>query len=874
MGNQKEAGQEGRKNIYLLTYDHGGYILWGDQFEEKIDSAVDWLEKYPKFKIGLDNETFAYDEYARTNPAIIAKINSVLTRFKGRFGIGSCTYGQPLSVFISEESNARQIVYAVRANRKHFGQTPNIYAISEHALHNQIPQLARQAGYQGAIMRTHFMMYGYNPTYDAPYGTWIGEDGSRIPTVPTYENEGASFGVTTLDNWVLTRWPDRTTHSLEEFGEKFRHLTPLLASRYDDIVHRHEGMLIYVEDFDEYQWVILEDLPALYGEPTAEFRPSSNDFRVRMPWGYCGNEIFNGCSAAESAVTLAERAAAAAFLLGAGDTGGAGGADGTICAQGVPLVQRQLEDAWKNLMVAQHHDVQICGLLNDSRKYLPASRALSERVVSESMRSIAAQFATEGAFNLVVYNTHSFDISERVEIEVRQRGAAGYNVRLGDEEIPSAPIVLDSNRGGPTRAVVVFEANVPANTIRVYHIDTAKPTEKQTAASAALPTEDPAPAAAIALAIAKAQAAVTTAQASAQTSEQALAQAQASAADRFWYDKSAGKLVTPLYELELDEYGIRRLFDRELGLLLVDSAKGRLFSGVIDGAEEASQGKWAVTIGGGGAKAAYVGLIGGIPLIFEMNFFGTRRRIDCTARFIHNGEKIGGVDIPGKVNGFAHENKLRFALETRLGGDSVGIRDLPYVISETDDPLYIQGNYWAARKGADFGVALFNRGCRGAVSNGAEFSLPLVYANTYIWGTRMLHGESSHEFAIYPFSARIASYADLHKAALSYHYPPLTLATGAHEGPLKTSHTLLNLRAGEGVIMTALYPEGDAVILRSCEYRGIREDYRPECLSGALGEQVTIMNEPVTADREGAAVSGESSIGPWEIKSYRIYRGA
>ena len=245
------AGRASRKPIYFLTYDHGGFILWGDQFEEKIDSAVDWLKKYPKFKIGLDNESFAYDEYARSNPAIIEKINSVLAQFKGRFAIGSCTYGQPLSVFINEESNARQIIYAIRANLEHFGQTPEIYAISEHALHNQIPQLANQAGYKGAIMRTHFMMYGYNPTYNEPFGMWIGEDGSGIPTVPTYDNEGAAFGVTTFDNWVLTRWPDRTTQSPEQFGELFAHIEPLLASRYDDIVHRHEGMVMYVEDFDE-----------------------------------------------------------------------------------------------------------------------------------------------------------------------------------------------------------------------------------------------------------------------------------------------------------------------------------------------------------------------------------------------------------------------------------------------------------------------------------------------------------------------------------------------------------------------------------------------------------------------------------------------
>lgn len=643
-------------------------------------------------------------------------------------------------------------------------------------------------------MRTHFMMYGYNPTYDAPFIWWIGEDGSRLPTVPTYEGEGADFGITTLDNWVLTRWPDRTTHSLEEFGKKFSHIEPLLASRYDDIVHRHEGMLIYVEDFEEYKWVILEDLPGIYGQPRTEFKPSSNEFHVRMPWGYCGNEIFNQCSGAETAVTLAERANAAAFLLGG------------------KALEADIEDAWKNLLVAQHHDIQICGLLMDSRKYLPASFASSARVKKESMEYLSAQFATKGAFNLVVYNTHSFDIAERVEIEVPQRGAEGYLVSLGSEEVPSEARVYDSNRRGFSRSLVSFEARVPANTIQVYHVDTRPAAEGESL---------------------------------------------------FSYNRESGILDTPLYSLTLNEGGIRRLYDKETGALLIDSSRGHLFSGVIEDTEETSQGKWSVTFTPNSAKAVYGGFIGGIPLLFEMEFFGKQRRIDCKARFTHNGEKIGGYEESGKVYGFVHENKLRFVLQTRLGQDSVGLRDLPYVIAETDDPIYIQGNYWAARKGADFGIALFNRGCRGTVAKGAEFSLPLAYANHYIWGTRMLFGESTHEFAVYPFAAGTPN-VDLHKAALSYHYPPLTAVTGEHSGPLSVRRQVLDIKGGSGVIMTALYPEAGAVILRSCEYQGITETYEPGSADGKLGEQVSIMNKAV----EKAAAG---KIGPWEIQSHRIY---
>ena len=55
-------GQNKRRNVtndttYMLTYDHGGLILWGsDHFTERLRNAISWLDKYKSSKIGLDNE--------------------------------------------------------------------------------------------------------------------------------------------------------------------------------------------------------------------------------------------------------------------------------------------------------------------------------------------------------------------------------------------------------------------------------------------------------------------------------------------------------------------------------------------------------------------------------------------------------------------------------------------------------------------------------------------------------------------------------------------------------------------------------------------------------------------------------------------------
>ena len=145
---------------------------------------------------------------------------ALLEKYPDRVGLGATTYGQPLSLTINDESNARQLSYAVKTNLKYFNKTPDVYAISEFALNNQTPQLISLCGYKAALLRSHVMGYGYPKTYDSSWGKWIGKDGTEIPAVPTYDKQGRGYNCTTVDNWILSRWPvDSDLYSLEDFKE-------------------------------------------------------------------------------------------------------------------------------------------------------------------------------------------------------------------------------------------------------------------------------------------------------------------------------------------------------------------------------------------------------------------------------------------------------------------------------------------------------------------------------------------------------------------------------------------------------------------------------------------------------------------------------
>jgi hypothetical protein len=754
--------------LYLLTYDHGGLVLWGhDHFAERLSNAVSWLDKYPSFKIGLDNEAYTYDALAEQNPKLLDQLRGWLKRYAGRFGIGTCTYGQPLSAFINEESNVRQLVYAIRADQRHFGYTPVIYLMSEHALHSQSPQLLAGCGFQGAIMRTHFMMYGYNPTFDAPIGWWVGLDGSRLPTVPTYPGEGAAFGITTVDNWMLTRWPGKDTpKSLADYRHDFTHLRPLLASRADDSGLRREELVRECEGKPEYRWMLLDELLQTFPKPAAEFKTQPNDFVVRMPWGYCGNEIWNTSRQAEVQVLTAERLTALEFLLGGTNR------------------EADLETAWKNLLVAQHHDIQICGLLAEARRFLPASLAASARVRDGAMQFFAARMKGEGQVQVTAFNPVSWRRRQWLEAELsfpRKGDAKAVQVWQGGQAVSSVLVSAERHSDGSLmNARVGFPVDLDGLRLAAYSLMAGQ--------TNVTPEANP-------------------------------------ASSRVLTTPATLSVVTSFCEARLHpEGGLASLVDRHTGQpWLKPGVRGGFFAGTIDGEDCQSKGQWLLPAASETAPAVTAredGFIGAIPYTFELTFHADTPRLDGRVKFHLAGQKLGRVSTNQRdgSSGFIHEEKLRFKLFPATGGRTVGVRDLPFAIAETTN-RYVEGNYWTALADGQTGLAVFNRGAMGSVrEQDGGFSVPLAFAMYYIWGTRMLNGDFTYEFALYPFTGHWRQH-DLHRRALEYSFPVVSVSTPPGAGTLGADVRVLDV-GSDNVLLSALYPERGRVVARLYEYQG------------------------------------------------------
>ena len=804
-----------KKPLYILTYEHGGYVLWGDHVKPRLKNLAVWLEKYPKLKIGLDYESFTFDEFSRCDPEIVEMIGDLLKKYPNRVGLGATTYGQPLALTVSEESNARQLLYAVRTNLDYFGTTPNVFSISEFALHNQTPQLIRQCGYDAAILRSHVMGYGYPKNFDSTWGLWKGKDGTQVPAVPTYPEQGRGYNCTTLDNWILSRWSDdEAGYDLEDFEEKFKKYQPLLASRYDDICQPIERLTAYIESKDNYEYVLLEDLPEIYGEAKDELNTTDNDFHVQMPWGYCGNEIFNGCRESETKAVQAEKLNAVSVMLGG------------------EAQQKDLEEAWKFALAAQHHDVTICGLLDLSRRFIPTSLEYSDKVKASSLNTMAEHFADKENDTLLVVNAHSFDIDEWVEVEC-------------DKELCAfdGETALESDCANGKLRVHV---KLPAMSVKSFAL-------REAAANKKADFEWNAQTGVLA-----------TPRYTVKLTEKGIAYIDDRVDSCRVYDNGEGELFTAWID------GDDRTSSGKWAVEILGNSATAVQTGLVGTVPY----RFEMQFNGAAQR------------------IDCKARFEVHGEHIGRTDVTQGRPVPLTLNGHHHEDKLCFAMNLCLEKDRKIVRDLPYSISEWNGMLrktepywypndlilvdtevspeesfnsttYTFGTYWVNMRDSKHGLAVMNRGCMGCAIQGNRLLIPLVYSNDYMCGTKMLDGTYESEFALLPFDSAMKD-TDIHRNAMSYNMMPAAVKLGRGNGDMKKMN-IAGFKADGEVILTALYPENGVILARFCNFSDsdVTAEFTP-AVGKVTAETDLLGNETKPTE------NGVLKFRPWEIKTVKI----
>jgi alpha-mannosidase len=174
----------------VLYYTFGNHMHWVD---------MQWLWGYDVLPGSVDDmlrlidatgargnvnfDAIGYEKMAVDSPEHLAKLRSAV--MEGKVEPVGCTYGQPYGLFHGLESNIRQFTHGVRATRRMLGVRPRSFWEEEFCFFPQLPQVLAQCGYTGACL--FFQWTWHTPELPKECETliwWEGSDATRVLALP------------------------------------------------------------------------------------------------------------------------------------------------------------------------------------------------------------------------------------------------------------------------------------------------------------------------------------------------------------------------------------------------------------------------------------------------------------------------------------------------------------------------------------------------------------------------------------------------------------------------------------------------------------------------------------------------------------------
>ncbi len=415
-----------RKPLYYTFGNHMHWVdmewLWG--YNTLPGSARDMLAfcAATGARGNLNFDGIGYEKLAAEAPEALAELRAAVTA--GQIEVVGASYGQPYGLFHGGESNVRQRIYGARAVRRLLGVWPRTCWEEEFDFFPQLPQMLRGVGFEYASLFFQWTWHTpHIPREEAPAVWWEGLDGSRLLAG-------------TRNALNLHQWPEDFDGLLESPG--LREMD-------------RPGLVQWLELMPSPDWMcrselMLPKLRALLDHPDFELRcvtlPEYLEVvrDLAVPRTYTLDDVFHGMSLgkngdrfrrlsrqAEQSVLAAEALSALSGFLGRPYPGW----------DVYPVWE--LEEAWRELLAAQHHDNDECeGLCGHvGQRSYERSGGLCDHVVWRTMHALAS--LTPGpAGRQVVFNPLGWPRPAVVYVDSQPRlldavPPFGYQVVSGPE---------------------------------------------------------------------------------------------------------------------------------------------------------------------------------------------------------------------------------------------------------------------------------------------------------------------------------------------------------------------------------------------------------------------------------------------------------
>lgn len=359
-----------------------------------------------------------YERLAVEDPQALGDLRQAIA--DGTIEVVGASYGQPYGSFHGGESNVRQRIYGVRACMRTLGVRPRTFWEEEFDFFPQLPQILSRCGYENAAL---FYQWTWH-TPEVPY--------EETPVVRWESPDGSGLKAVTRNRLNVHQWPEDIQATLDNAGEwppAKDGETPIVLQWLElmpspDWMCRSEVLLPKTEELladerFEFSFGTLSDyLDTAKGKPPVR-RYGPDDAFHGMSLGKNG-DVFRRLSRSGEATLLAAETFAAIA-----------GTFGRPYPQWDVYPTWELEEAWRELLQAQHHDNDECeGLCGHVGRFsYERGLSLSGHVLDRTLDTLAGRIDISSE-SVVVFNPLGWPVNATVELP-------GTNVLIQVEDVPA-----------------------------------------------------------------------------------------------------------------------------------------------------------------------------------------------------------------------------------------------------------------------------------------------------------------------------------------------------------------------------------------------------------------------------------------------------
>lgn len=443
------------QQVYFVDGYHGGIyghypVKWKTRFLEE------QLRDHPEWKISLEIEPETWDTVQRKTPEDYLRLKERMTAERVEFT--NPAYSQPYCYNISGESIIRQFQYGIKKINRHFPEVKfTAYSVEEPCFTSCLPQILKSFGFKYAVLKCPNTCWGgYMRAYGGELVNWIGPEGSSLLTVPRYACEKLENNST----WQTIAWANSDSYLKACFDSGIAHPVGMC---FQDAGWRNGPWLGHGDSIKNHSVYVtwtdyIENISS--GQTDDDYYLSQEDVLVNLMWGsQVLQKIGQEVREAENTIVIAEKLGTMACL-----------------ENGYRYPQESMDEAWRTLMLAQHHDSWIVpyNRLNKQRTWAEEislwtsnTNDISGNIIRESIGSFDKQQTTAGDQGFIrIYNTLGVNRKEVANVllpeEYTETDVAVYDV--DDNTIP----FFTETEGRRIR--LFFKADVPSFGYATYRI--------------------------------------------------------------------------------------------------------------------------------------------------------------------------------------------------------------------------------------------------------------------------------------------------------------------------------------------------------------------------------------------------------------------